>query len=753
MTDALVRRRAFLAGLGLVTTGLWLGVSDEAAALGPPGPPDTKATDAGLAPNVFVHVATSGAVTIVCHRSEMGQGVKSSLPVLIADEMGADMARVTVVQADGDAAYGDQNTDGSSSVRSIYEKMRRVGAVARVMLVLAAAKRFGVSPSACTAEGNYVVHAPSKRRLEFGALAAAAAKLPIPKLEDVALRPRSELRHVGGPLPLLDGPAIVTGSAVFGADVALPGMLVAVIARPPDVGGTVEHYDPSRALAIPGVRRVVKLPAPTAPYAFQALGGVAVLADTTWAAMRGRAALEMRWSTGENASYDSTSYDAELAAAVKAPGKVVRSAGDASAALASAKKKLVADYAVPHLAHAPMEPPVALARVLGDTCEVWTSTQNPQAAKKEAARALGIDESKVTVHVTLLGGGFGRKSKADFVSEAVLLSRAAGAPVRVQWTREDDIRHDYFHTVSAQHLEAGLDDAGRVTAWLHRTAFPSISSTFARGVVRASEMELQQGILDLPLAVPHVRAEVCDAVARTRVGWLRSVCNIQHAFAVGSFADEIAEATGRDPSDVLLDLYGPPRTVTPEELGVAKVPNYGAPLTAHPIDTARMRHVIERVVEISRFKSRKADGRAMGIAAHRSFLTYVATVVWVTNDAQGKVRVEEAWVVVDAGTVVNPDRARAQMEGSVVFGSSLALYGAITMRGGAVTQSNFHDYKLVRAPSAPRRIEVEIVPSEGAPGGIGEPGVPPVAPAIANAVRVLKGTRVRTLPLARAGFA
>jgi isoquinoline 1-oxidoreductase beta subunit len=361
-----------------------------------------------------------------------------------------------------------------------------------------------------------------------------------------------------------------------------------------------------------------------------------------------------------------------------------------------------------------------------------------------------LPEEKVQVHVTFLGGGFGRKSKADFVSEAVLLAREAGVPVRVQWTRDDDIRHDFYNTVSTQRLSAGLDAQGKVVAWRHRTAFPPIGTLFSETTPHRPGLgDLQQGVLDLALAVPHVSAEACEAKAHVRIGWLRSVYNIFHAFAVNSFVDEIAHARSEDPRDVLLEVLGPPRTATLTELGIPKLANYGAPLEAHPVNVARLRGVIERVTQLSRWSERRQDGRALGLAAHRSFLSYAAAVASVVRAPNGGLRVDEVWLVIDAGLVLNPDRVRAQMEGSVIFGLSLALHGAITMKGGAVQQSSFRDLRLVRIGETPRRIHVDILPSDAAPGGIGEPGVPPVAPAIANAVFALTGTRVRELPLAR----
>jgi isoquinoline 1-oxidoreductase beta subunit len=700
----------------------------------------------GLQPNVFVHVAPDGQVTLVCARSEMGQGVRSTIPALLADELGADPARVRIEQADGDKRYGDQNTDGSSSIRNAYDDLRRAAATARVMLIAAAARRWKVSAATLQAHDHAVWN--GRRSLSFGELADAAGKLPVPKPENVTFRPRKEMAHVYRPLPLVDGPDIVTGAAKFGADVRLDGMLIAIIARPPVVGGKVVSFEGRRALAVPGVKKVIRMPEPQPPYGFQPWGGVAVLADNTWAAMRGRAELEIKWDLGPNASYDSDAYRRELSASVHAPGKPARNVGDVEAALSKAARVVEAEYHVPHLAHVTMEPPAALARFENGACEVWTSTQNPQAARTEMARVLGIPEEKTTCHVTLLGGAFGRKSKADFVSEAAFLAREAGVPVRVQWTREDELGHDYYNAVNTQLLTAGLDGEGKVVAWRQRTAFPPIASTF-KEVAGPSDGDLQQGVTDLPLAIPNVRAETCDAAAHVRIGWLRSVYNIFHAFAAGSFMDELARARGLDPREALLEMIGPPRIVTLEELGVSKLSNYGTPLEKQPIDTGRLRGVIERVTQMAGWPRRD---RALGLAAHRSFLTYVAVVASVVRNAAGKIAVDEAWIAADAGTVVNFERARAQMEGAVLFGMSHAFFGGATMKGGVTEQGNFHDYRLIRMPEAPRKIHVDVLESEGPPGGIGEPGVPPVAPAIANAVFVLTGQRIRELPLMRAGI-
>ncbi len=745
MERIVILRRAFLVGLGLSGVGLALGVTSRALA-------DGARPILEEHPDRFIQIASEGGVTIVCHRSEMGQGVRSSIPALIADELGADPARVKILQADGDEAYGDQNTDGSHSIRGSYDVLRKLGAAARMMLISAAAKQWGVKESACVVHDHAVHHPLSKRSLGFGALAEAAAKLPVPSSAAIVLRPASELKTRGKILPLVDGAAIVTGAAVYGADVRLPNMLVAMVARPPVVGGTVASFDGSKAKGVPGVRSVIRLPDATRPFGFKPLGGVAVLADDTWAAMRGRAVLDVRWSPGENAAYESTAYAVALGEAVRsATGdrvRTMRKKGDVASALAAAATKVEAEYHTPHLAHVPMEPLVAVAKVENGTCECWAPTQNPQAARTEVAKALGLGEDQVTVHVTLLGGGFGRKSKPDYVVEAALLAKEAGVPVRVQWTREDDVRHDYYHSTSAQRLVAGLDAQNRVVAWHHRDAFPSIGSTFS-GATFGGEGELQQGVTDLPLAVPNVLVEVCEAKAMTRIGWLRSVANIYHAFAVQTFIDELAHARGMDPLDNLRDVLGPPRLVSLDELGVASLPNYGQPLSEHPIDVARHRRVLDRAAELSRWSTRREDGRALGIAVHRSFLTYVAVVIAVKQAAAG-LRVDEAWIVADPGTTVNIERVRAQFEGAVVFGLSHALFGEITMKDGATVQSNFRDFRVLRIGQTPRAIHVDVIDGDGPSGGVGEPGVPPVAPALTNAIFALTGTRIRALPVVAA---
>ncbi len=754
---ALVTRRSFLVGAGLVTGGLAVGLFPDAAEADEPsgraGPGPRAASEAvenlssGLNPNVMVHIGEDGVVTIVCARSEMGQGVRSAIPVLIADELGATLDRVVVLQAVGDKKYGDQNTDGSSSIRKFDDRLRRMGAVARTMLVAAAAKQWRVKPETCEAADGAVKHPPTKRSLGFGELVKTAAALPVPDEKTVPLRAWAELKNVEAEkLPLLDGQAITTGAGVYGADTKLDGLLYAVVARPPVVGGRVAKLDKAKALAVPGVKKVFEMPTPTKPWRHQVWGGVAVVADTTWAALKGRAALDITWDDGPNAGYDSVQYEEKLLASVRAPGTAHRTVGDVDAAIAKAAKVLEAEYLVPHLPQMPMEPPAVTARFQDGACELWAATQNPQQARSEVAKLLGIGEDKVTVRVTLLGGGFGRKSKADFSAEAAFIAREAGAPVRVQWTRTDDLRNGYHNTVNAQRLRAGLDDKGRVVAWHQRTAFPPIATTFG-GAAEPGINDLQQGVLDLALDVPNIRAEGCPAEPHARIGWYRSVYNIFHAFAAGSFIDEIAHARGIDPRDAWLEIIGPARKLSLADLGVAKLTNYGEPLDKHPVDAGRLRGVVERVTALSRWSEQKKAGRALGLAAHRSFVSYVGVVVSVVRDERRKVRVDEAWIVMDAGRVVNKDRVHAQMEGAVVMGISNAMLGGVTYKGGVVQQPNYRDARIARIGDVPRAIHTEIVPSDEVPGGVGEPGVPPVGAACANAIFALTGQRVRRFPL------
>jgi isoquinoline 1-oxidoreductase subunit beta len=701
-----------------------------------------------FSPNVFVGVKADGTVLIVAHRSEMGTSSRTMVPLILADEMEADWKRVKIEQAIGDEKYGDQNTDGSHSVRSFFGVMQECGASARQMLEQAAANQWNVPVSQCKATLHQVVHTSSGKKLGYGELAAAAAKLPVPDKSKLVFKKKSEYRYIGKDIPIYDLADITHGKAVFGMDAKVDGMVYASIEHPPVLGGKVLSFDDKEALQVMGVSRTVEIQAFKPPHGFQPLGGVAVIADNTWAAFQGRKKLKINWDPGPNASYTSSEYKKQLQATARKPGTVVRNVGDVDKGFAAAAKTLEADYYVPHLAHAPMEPEVAVADFRDGKCTLWAPTQNPQAVQDTVAAAVGIDKKNVICNVTLLGGGFGRKSKPDYCAEAAILSKQLGKPVKVVWTREDDIHFDYYHSVAALYMKAGVDQKGKPVAWLQRSVFPSINSTFAEGVKLGSAGELGMGFTDTPYDLPNLRAENGEAVNHVRIGWLRSVANIYHAFAVCSFADELASAAGRDSKDYLLELIGPPRLIDLKAQGV-DYPNMG-PIEQYPVDAGRLRKVIELVAEKSGWGKRKLpQGHALGIAAHRSFLSYIATVVEVAVSPAGKISIPRVDMAVDAGMIVNPDRVRSQFEGAAVFGASLALMGEITATAGKIDQSNFNNYPVVRMNEAPFETHVYIVETDAPPAGVGEPGVPPFAPALCNAIFKATGKRIRELPIGR----
>ncbi len=747
MSQSLPRRdfvkAAALGGLVIAITGTGCRrVSEEAR--GPSAPAGEP-----FEPVVYVRLDPSGAVTIVCPRSEMGQGIRTTLAMIVADEMEADWKDVTIVQAPGDEKkYGSQNTDGSTSIRDFLPKYREAGATVRALLEAAAAKQWNVPVAEVEAQNGQVVHAASKRSIAFGALVATATTLPIPAAATLTLKQPSQFRYIGKAMPSLDLRAMTTGQAMFGQDLRRDGMLVAVVARPLVYGGKVATLDSSETEKVPGVVRVVKLPEAAPPSAFMPVGGVAVVAQNTWAAMQGRKKLKITWTDGPNATYDSEQYRAQLEQAVRKPGKVVRSQGKATRALAASATRVSADYYLPHLAHAPMEPPAALAVFENGRCDTWSCTQNPNADRQTVAQALGIPLENVTAHVTLLGGGFGRKSKPDYAVEAALLAREMSAPVKVVWTREDDIQHDFFHTVAAEHLEGGLDGSGRVAAWLQRSALPSIGALFAPGVLYQGEFEVGMGMTDFPYAVANLQEEMGPAPAHARIGWYRSVVNIPHAFAIGSFIDELAHAAGKDPREFLLALLGPDRIVDMSAAGLTGKPwNYDATFENHPLDTGRLRRVVELATTEAGWGQPLPAGRGRGLAVHRSFLSYVAMVIEVDVKPDGSLLIPRVDVAADGGFIANPDRVNAQFEGATIMGLSNAMYGEVTFRAGRPVQSNFGDYRVVRMNVAPRDIRVHLVSSDAQPGGIGEPGVPTVAPALGNAIFAATGRRIRSLPV------
>lgn len=747
-------RRGFLKGVGatgaLVVAASW-GWQDAFAEekdkkFGADGMPHGWVDD----PKVYVSIAADGTVTVICNRSEMGQGVRTSLTMVVADELEADWAMVKVQQAPGDEVrFGNQDTDGSRSMRHWYEPMRRCGAAARTMLEQAAAAQWKVPVDECHALLHKVVHEPSGREFGYGALASAASALPVPARDSLKLKQPAEFRYIGKEgTKAIDGEDIVNGRAVYGADVHFDGMLYATIARPTVYGGKVKSFDDSAAMKVPGVVKVLQIESRPLPSEFQPLGGIAVVASNTWAAIKGREALKIEWDDGPNARYDSIAYRKELEAASLKPGKVVRNTGNIEKAMANADSTLEASYYLPHLSQSPMEPMVAIARFKDGACEAWGPSQAPQVTRERIGERLGLPFDNVTFNVTLLGGGFGRKSKPDFIIEAAILAKEfPGKAVRVQWTREDDIHCSYFHTVSAEYLKASLNKDGLPSGWLHRTVAPSITALFAPGMNHEAAFELGMGFTNMAYAIPNIRLENPEATVHTRVGWYRSVSNIPHGFAIQSFIDELAHKAGEDPLKYQIRLLGPDRQIDPRTL--SEEWNYGESPERYPIDTARLRTVLETAAKAAGWGRELPNGRGLGLAVHYSFVTYVAAVIEVEVKDDGTLVVHKADIAVDCGPQINPERIRAQFEGACVMGLGNAVLGEISFKDGKVQQDNFHMYEVARMSLAPKEVAVHLVtpPGDVPLGGVGEPGVPPIAPALCNAIFAATGKRIRSLPV------
>lgn len=688
-----------------------------------------------LSPSVYLAILEDGTVRVFVHRVEMGQGARTGLTQIIADELEADWERLDVVPAYGDRKFGSQNTDGSTSIRMFYDAFRMAGATARTMLEEAAAIRWGVAPDQVESGNHRVRNRVTGESLDYGSLVADAAVLEVPDPSSIRLKERAAHRFIGKPVPNLYDRDFVTGRAVFAQDVMRDGMVFAVAARPPVVGGRVISYDRDAALAVPGVLDVVELPAFEFPMGFQPLGGVAVVAANTWAAMQGRNALDARFEGGPNAQYDTTAYEATLWSAVRAGGAVTYERGDATAALETAATRITSDYFVPHQHHMPMEPPAATAEWDGDKLRIWTCCQDPQAVQGIVARFVEREPEEIYVEATLLGGAFGRKSKPDFAAEAAILATHMKRPVKMVWTREDDVRHGFYHAIAAQRVDVGLDADGKIQAWDHRSAYPSLMEVASGERTDAATGFEVAPVMEQPMAIPNLRLSSGEAKAHVRVGWLRSVTSIQHAFAVGSMLDEIAYATGRRPDRVWRDLFG----------AVAAADDSGGPEPG-PLVAERLRAVFDRVAEMSGYGRSLPPRTGIGLAAWTSFGSFTAAAVEVSVSEAGEVRVPRAWTAIDCGLAVNPDRVTAQMEGAVVFGLSIALLGEITTREGAVVEDNFNTYSVCRIPEAPV-VEVAVFETGHPLGGAGEPGVPPVAPALCNGIFAAVGKRIRRLPI------
>jgi len=698
----------------------------------------------GLSGSVYLSIDLDGTAHIQIHRVEMGQGSRTGLPQVIADELEADWDRLVFEPAYGDKKFGDQNTDGSTSIRMFYDIFRRAGAAARMMLEQAAANEWGIAVSDVSAKKHRITNKLTGASEDYAHFVAAAAKLPVPEEASIKLKAPKDHSFIGKPQRNIYMEDFVTGSSVFGQDVRRDNMLFAVAARPPSVGGKVKSYNKEAALAVAGVVDVVELPALELPASFKPLGGVAVVATNTWSAIKGREALGAEFEGGPNTAYDTRAYEAELWKALDGKTTTHMKRGDVDTAINDADMVYEADYFVPHLSHAPMEPPAATAEWVGDDLKIWLCCQDPQTVQSTVAPYFGKKPEEIYVEATLLGGAFGRKSKPDFAVEAALLAKSSGRPVKMVWTREDDIKHGYYHTIAAQRASASVT-GGKVTGWKHAAAYPPISSTFNPAANGPAISELGMGLTDMPFEMPNLQVESGEAKAHVRIGWLRSVCNIQQAFAVGSLVDEIAHGEGRNTADVWLEMIGSDRQVNPADDGV-DYHNYSMPLEKMPIDTARYKAVLKKVVDMSGYGTKMPKGRGIGISVHRSFVTYVAVAIEVEVSEDDELKVLRSWMAVDCGLAVNPDRVKAQMEGSVLFGMSIAMHSEITAENGSIVQSNYDGYEVCRMSESPD-VQVHIMESDAAPGGVGEPGVPPVAPALTNAIFAATGKRIRRLPI------
>lgn len=731
-----MKRRDFVKIFGLATGGLLLGcnVSADKVVV------NTLEDGISFVPNLFIQLQKDGTVTIVVARSEMGQGIRTSMASAIAEDLEADWKYVTVQQATGDAKFGNQNTDGSRSIRTLLKPMRKMGAMARSILEQAAAKKWNIAASDCKAENHFVVNNTTGEKVFFGDLVEEAKTIAIPSDENIILKDKKDFKYIGKKVIRgIDMEDFLHGKANYGLDARLPNMKFAAIARSPVTFGSVKSFDTSEATQITGVEQVVQLDRliPPAGQFFGMLGGVAVIANNTWSAFQGKNNLNVEWESGINESYDTENFKEKLISRIHNKAKVVPPfKGSIEKAFKNADKVIEATYTMPHLAHAPMEVPNALAWVHDGKCDVWAPVQDPQTVQAEIAHFFGFALEDITINVMMLGGAFGRKSKSDFVVEAVALSQKIKAPVQVVWTREDDIQHSFYHAQNAQYLKGSLDEKGKVTGWLHRVAFPSITSSFKPMSNYIAGFELGMGFTNNPYDIENVQIENAKAESHLRIGWLRSVSNIISGFGVNSFVDELAIASGKDAIEFRLDL-----------LGKDKVSTAASP---HPFNVARLKNVLIEAKKLSNWGRKLPEGHGMGVAIHYSFYSYVATVVEVSVKSE-KVKVENIYSVLDCGMYVNRDAVINQMEGAAIFGMSLTMFGKISTKNGAVEQSNFHDYQMTRMIDAPN-IHVHLVDNDEDPTGVGEPGVPPVSAAITNAIFNASGKRVRSLPLSDHGM-
>ncbi len=709
-----IARRDFLKTTAAVGGGLCIAAYVPELAARPVSNATANATV--FAPNAFVRIAPDDTVTVISNHSEMGQGIYTSLPMLLNEELEADWSKIKIEAAPVDSVYnhtlyGVQMTGGSSTTPSEWERFRKMGAMARVMLIDAAAQKWGLPASECHVEKGVVIHAASGKNATYGSLADAASQLKPPA--NIPLKDPKQFTLIGKPTRRLDTPSKVNGTAQFGLDVRLPGMLFAVVARPPVFGARVASFDPAEALRIPGVRAVEQIPS-----------GVAVVADRFWPAKLAREKVKITWDEGENAKLSTSQMFADFSKQSASPGNIAKKTGDPAAALASAAKTITAEYDVPYLAHAMMEPLNCVVDLHADSCEIWTGTQFETVDRANAAQVAGLPPEKVQIHTTLLGGGFGRRANpaSDFVVEAVHVAKIAKAPVKVVWTREDDLAGGWYRPMWHDRFTAGLDAQGNPIAWTHTIVGQSIMQgtpfepyTIKDGVDSTSV----EGAADLLYGIPNLQVDLHSPKIGVPVQWWRSVGHSHTGFSVEGFFDELAHAGGKDPYELRRKLLA---------------------------NQPRMSAVLQLVAEKAGWRKPLPPGRGRGIATHFSFDSYVAQVIEASVDKDGAVRVHRVVCAVDCGRTVNPNIVKAQMEGGIIFGLTAALKTEITLENGRVQQHNFHDYPMLRMFESPE-IEVHIVPSEQNPTGVGEPSVPPVAPALANAIFAATGKRVRRLPI------
>jgi isoquinoline 1-oxidoreductase beta subunit len=706
-------RRSFVVSATVAGAGLMLGITLPERRRRLLDAEDSAPAAEPFAPNAWIRLDEHGNVTLLVHKSEMGQGVWTALPMIVAEEMDADWRRVRAERAPTRPEF-DTATGGSSSVRESWDGLRRAGAAARMMLIRAAAQRWNVPETECTTSTGEVLHARTRRRFAYGALASDAAKLTPPDEKSLTLRDPRTFRLVGRDTPRLDTPSKVTGTATFGIDVKVPGMLVAVVARCPTFAGKVASVDDSKAKAVPGVRHVITLD----PVPRQLPGRVAVVADDTWSAMQGRRALEIQWDLGNQAGFstDAMWQDARRLVDDGADAKINRAQGDTAVRQDTNLRLVEATYELPFLAHACMEPMNCTASVTADRVELWLPSQFPESARRTAAQLTKIPLEKVEAHVTFLGGGFGRRAYQDFVIEAVELSKQVGAPVKVVWTREDDIQHDLYRPAQLQRFRATLDAAGRPTVLQNRIVGPSTEAWWNPATTNPGRRE---GGEPPPYEITNTLNDFVRVPAPVPLGAWRAVQNGQNGFCFESFIDECAHAAGADPVEYRIALLGPSRS--------------------------RQQAVVRLAAERSQWSTKLPKGRGRGIAFFDYDGTYIAEVAEVTVTKRDGIHVDRVVCAFDCGIVINPDTVRAQVESAVVWATTAALYGEITVKDGRTVQSNFHDYRVMRMAEAPV-VEVHLIRNTEAPTGVGEPAVPPLAAAIANAVFAATGQRLRRMP-------